>query len=61
MIVASQSLDFDCYLKYAQFPSQTNFGYTEKVGEYDGKLVGEYVAIKLADGRKAYTKSENVR
>ncbi len=61
MIAESKSPDFDCYLKYAQFPYQADFGYTEEVGEYDGHLVGEYVSLTLADGRKAYTKSENVR
>lgn len=64
MIVESQIPNFDCYLKYAQFPSQANFAYFEEVGEYDGKLVGggsEYVALILADGRTAYTKAENVR
>jgi hypothetical protein len=61
MITPSKSPDFDCYLKYAHLPSQSDFGYTEEVGEYDGHLVGEYVALTLADGRKAYTKSENVR
>ena len=61
MIVKSQSPDFDCYLKYAQFPSQSDFQYTEEVGKYDGKLVGEYVSLALTDGRKAYTKAGNVR
>ena len=62
MIVKSQSPNFDCYLKYAQFPSQADFAYTECVGEYDGKLIsGEYVALILPDGRKAYTNAENVR
>lgn len=61
MIVDSKSPHFDCYLKYAQFPAQADFGYQDEVGEYDGKMRGEYVAIDLADGRKAYTKAENVR
>jgi len=61
MIVPSESKNFDCCLKYAPLPYQTDIAWLADVGKYDGAVIGDCVAIILLDGRTAYTDAGNVR
>jgi hypothetical protein len=58
--VDSDSKEFDAYLKYCTHPSGADFYQGDIVGIYECAVVGDSVAIRLADGRLAYTKGENV-
>lgn len=58
--VESESQEFDAYLKYCTHPSGADFYQGDIVGTYEGAVVGDSVSIRLADGRLAYTKGENV-
>ena len=60
MLCDSDSKEFDFYLKYCASPLGADFYKGDKVGEYGGLLTGDHVAVVLNDGKKAYTKGENL-